>query len=242
MFKILKNKSMMMFITVTVIGGISITSLSMFHNGYTEIKKSQDSNVKENYINDVAVDSQNTHKSDSDKDLNSLSDTQNLSDNSQNNDNKKNKQKTTSSNLEKSSNNSTTKKTTISSQLKEVNSNENTKNQVSISEQKTPSSQLKEANSNVNTEKQASTNAALEVKVPTIYYDRTTSIYTDDMITLLRVEYYLNNKLIYYSVIENFDATTKSYIEKIYQCNRETNIDPLIRTDVYVNGNLTKSY
>ncbi len=34
----------------------------------------------------------------------------------------------------------------------------------------------------------------------------------------------------------------KSYIEKIYKCNHETDIDPLIRTDVYVNGQLTESY
>ena len=46
----------------------------------------------------------------------------------------------------------------------------------------------------------------------------------------------------YYSVIENFNAVTKSYTEKIYKCNRETNVDPLVRTDVYANGNLIKSY
>jgi len=89
---------------------------------------------------------------------------------------------------------------------------------------------------------QNNTTATVEVKTPTISYDRTTSIYANDNVTLLRVEYYKNNKLTYYSVVEQFDVATKSYIEKIYQCNRVTNIDPLIRTDVYANGSLIKSY
>lgn len=80
------------------------------------------------------------------------------------------------------------------------------------------------------------------MKTQAIQYDRTTTIYANDNITLLRVEYYLNNKLTYYSVVEQFDATTKSYIEKIYKCNLETNINPLVCTREYKNGNLIKSY
>ncbi len=79
-------------------------------------------------------------------------------------------------------------------------------------------------------------------KVPTIYYDRTTSIYANDNVTLLRVEYYVNNKLTYYSSVEQFDASTKSYVEKIYQYDDATNTQILVRTDVYSNGNLIKSY
>ena len=147
-------------------------------------------------------------------------------------------QETINSQLEKSNgnNNDANKQEIASSQLEKPNNNNDTNNQETIS------SKLEETNSNVNTENQGSENADLEIKIPTIHYDRTTSIYANDNITLLRIEYYVNNKLTYYSVIEQFDATTKSYIEKIYQCNRETNIDSLIRTDVYDNGNLIKSY
>jgi len=102
--------------------------------------------------------------------------------------------------------------------------------------------QTENSNSSINTESQSGTNTILESQVPTIRYDRTTSIYANDNVTLLRIEYYVNNSLIYYSVVEQFDATTLSYVEKIYQCNRETNINPLIRTDVYVHGNLVSSY
>lgn len=127
--------------------------------------------------------------------------------------NNANKQETTETKSEQSSNTNINKKTTSS-----------------------------QTTTTINTKNQDTTNTTPEVKTPTITYDRTTSIYDNDNITLLRVEYYKNNKLTYYSVVEQFDATTKSYVEKIYQCNRETNIDPLIRTDIYANGNLIKSY
>lgn len=86
------------------------------------------------------------------------------------------------------------------------------------------------------------TNSASKANLPTIHYDRTTSIYDDDKITLLRVEYYSNNKLIYYSDVEQFDVATNSYTEKIYQWNTEKNIEILIRTDIYSNGRLVNSY
>lgn len=147
-----------------------------------------------------------------------------------NNNNATNKQEIIASKSETSSNN-TNKQESTSSKLEISNNNDTNK-------QSANNSQLKE----VTTENNANTNTTLDVKIPTIHYDRTTSIYANDNITLLRVEYYANNKLTYYSVVEQFDAETKSYIEKIYKCNRETNIDPLIRTDVYANGNLIKSY
>lgn len=208
----------MTFVAVAVVGGISTKTLSMFHNARTTARMSQTSNIKENHIEDVTVDSPNVYKEDDNKDLNSLPNEKDSSDNSQNNNDNTNKQEPISSKLEESSDNN------------------------DINKQIDDSSQSKDENSNVNTEEQSSTNASLEIEIPTIHYDRTTSIYANDNITLLRVEYYRNNKLTYYSVIEQFDAATKSYIEKIHQCNRETNIDPLIRTDVYVNGNLIKSY
>lgn len=78
--------------------------------------------------------------------------------------------------------------------------------------------------------------------VPTIKYDRTTSIYSDGYDKLIRVEYYLNNKLVYYSSVEKYDKATKSYIEEIYQWNDEMDVEILIRTDVYSNGKLVNSY
>lgn len=218
-----------MLVVVTTVGGVSFNNLPMLYNTYTAIKNSQDSNIKEKYINDETADFQNTQKSDSNEEK--------LSDKS-NNDNKISKT-TTSANLKKSSDNkSTTKKKTTSSKVKNTKSKVNTQNQTSTNEEVTTSSQSKDAN----IEKKTNTTTTSKVKTQTIHYDRTTSIYTDDKKTLLRIEYYLNNKLTYYSDIEKYDATTKSYIEKIYKCNHETNIDPLIRTDVYVNGKLTKSY
>lgn len=235
MIKVLKKKLIITLVTVAVVGGVSIATFPMYHNVHTTIRKSQVSNMKEIYIKDITVDYQNARENDADKDMDSLSDEKISSDYSQNKKENINKQEIITSKLENSSD-SGKKQESISPQPEKSNHNEDTNKQIATT------SQLKDTNSNVNTENQGSVNATLEVKIPTIHYDRTTSIYANDNITLLRVEYYRNNKLTYYSVIEQFDATTKSYIEKIYQCNRETNIDPLIRTDVYVNNNLIQSY
>ncbi len=220
----------MMFVTVAVMGGNPTKNLSMINNVNNAIEKSQDTSIKENAVSDVPVNSSNTYKSNARKNLNPSSSVKNSSENSQynNNNTTNNKQERINSNSEKP-NNSINEQTNISS-------NNETNEQINSN------SQVKDINSDVNTENQINTNVTSETKIPTIHYDRTTSIYEDDKITLLRVEYYLNNKLTYYSEIEQFDATTKSYIEKIYKCNLETNIDPLIRTDVYVNGKLTRSY
>lgn len=68
-------------------------------------------------------------------------------------------------------------------------------------------------------------------------YHHTTSIYDNDETTLLRVEYYNENgQLINYSVVTNFDNSTNSYTETIYDSNCV-----LERTDVYVNGSLSSS-
>lgn len=65
----------------------------------------------------------------------------------------------------------------------------------------------------------------------------TTSIYADDGVTLIRVEYYdENNKLIYYSDVINYDSSTKSYTENIYSYDEEDGREVLERTDTYVNG------
>ncbi len=95
---------------------------------------------------------------------------------------------------------------------------------------------VERVNENVNT------NLTPTINPPTIHYDRTTSIYDNDKETLLRVEYYLNNRLTYYSDIEEFDIATKSYTEKIYQWNYAKNTEDLIRTDIYSNGILINSY
>lgn len=143
--------------------------------------------------------------------------------------------------------NDTNKDTTSLSETEKSNDNSQNNND-KTNQQNTKNYNLEKSNNTNNkavtsspqnnTTKQTTTNT--KVTKPTLYYDRTTTIYANDNITLLRVEYYKNNKLTYYSVVEQFDANTKSYVEKIYKCNHETNIDTLIRTDVYVNGNLTE--
>lgn len=132
-------------------------------------------------------------------------------------------------------NNSTNKYEVVTP--KSENDNKNGFNEKIINN---PTSKTEE--NDINKETQENTNSELESNEKEFSYDRTTTIYSNDNITLLRVEYYLNNKLTYYSVVEQFDASTKSYIEKIYECNRETNVDLLTRTDQYINGNLIKSY
>lgn len=65
-----------------------------------------------------------------------------------------------------------------------------------------------------------------------ISYWRTTSIYANDNVTLLRVEYYdENNNLVFYSVVTDYDSSTKSYKEDIYSRDME-----FVRTDTYVDG------
>lgn len=129
-------------------------------------------------------------------------------------------------------NNIVKKQDSVSSKIEKATSGNN------INKQPDTSSQLSEAS----TDDLGNMDTTSKVETAVFHYDRTTSIYANDNTTLLRVEYYVNNKLAYYSVVEQFDAITKSYIEKIYKCNRETNVDPLIRTDIYSNGILIKSY
>ena len=65
----------------------------------------------------------------------------------------------------------------------------------------------------------------------------TTSIYADDCVTLIRVEYYdENDKLIYYSDVIDYDSSTKSYTENIYSYDEKNGQEVLERTDTYVNG------
>lgn len=69
-------------------------------------------------------------------------------------------------------------------------------------------------------------------------WGHTTSIFTNDETTLQRVEYYnTENQMVEYSVIANYDGSTKSYTEYIYSCSTCT----LLRTNTYVNGVLVSS-
>lgn len=73
-------------------------------------------------------------------------------------------------------------------------------------------------------------------------YYHTTSIYTDDRSALLRVEYYdNNNKLVEYSDVTNYDKSTNSYTETVYKYDKNTQTEVAVRTDTYVNGQLTSS-
>lgn len=249
MFSFLKKKIVMSFLTVAVVGSVSATTFSILQNSNTVSKESNVSN-----INDVTMDLKETPKKDQNSNiLTDAKKTNSVSSNTKieksNHDVKKVENPILKQ--ENISTSSIVKQEVPSLEQEKVNNDldvevkvENNKSSETIEEVKKPSDLHENVTStevkeiiHIETE-----NDTLEAKVPTISYDRTTSIYENDNVTLLRVEYYVNNKLTYYSVIDVFDAKTKSYIEKIYQCNLETNIDPLIRTDEYVNGNLIKSY
>lgn len=73
-------------------------------------------------------------------------------------------------------------------------------------------------------------------------YHHTTSIYSNDEKTLLRVEYYdENNKLSQFSSVTYTDSSTNSYKEDIYHYDEEKDEIILDRTDTYVNGALSSS-
>lgn len=76
----------------------------------------------------------------------------------------------------------------------------------------------------------------------TFDYHHTTSIYENDNVTLIRVEYYDdNNKLINYSSVTDFDSSTNSYTENIYTWDNENQTSVLVRTDTYMDGSLSSS-
>lgn len=170
---------------------------------------------------------------------------------------KENKKVTTSSNK---SNSVVEDTTNTNNNKKNVINNQNSNNNEGIIKKSSVISESNKQDNNVNTNKedninfykenvneevkdtQLNNNSEIKKEIPSINYDRTTSIYENDNKTLIRVEYYLNNKLVYYSDIEDFDFTTKSYIEKIYQYDFEKEVEYLIRTDKYYNGELIKSW
>lgn len=127
-------------------------------------------------------------------------------------------------------------------QSKTVSETEKKDNNVEMNNKTNTISKPQKSNTNTKVDKQTNVNSTPKVTVPTIYYDRTTSIYENDNKTLIRVEYYVNNKLTYYSAVEQFDVETNSYIEKIYKYDYENNVQILVRTDKYSNGTLIKSY
>ncbi len=88
----------------------------------------------------------------------------------------------------------------------------------------------------------APANTSNNVSAPVKDYDRTTSIYDNDGVTLIRVEYYdENNHLFKYSSVTDFDSSTNSYKENIYHHDDETNTEVLDRTDTYQNGQFVSS-
>lgn len=73
-------------------------------------------------------------------------------------------------------------------------------------------------------------------------YHHTTSIYDDDDVTLLRVEYYdEKGNLSEFSQVTNYDNNTNSYTENIYHYDESSDTVVLDRTDTYVNGVLSSS-
>ena len=70
----------------------------------------------------------------------------------------------------------------------------------------------------------------------------TTSIYTNDESTLLRVEYYdENNHLYEFSSVSDYNKDTNSYTETVYRWDDVNQVQVPTRTDTYVNGELTSS-
>ncbi|MCI9586157.1 MAG: hypothetical protein HFH45_05965 [Bacilli bacterium] len=132
--------------------------------------------------------------------------------------------------------------TNADAQPKTVSETDKADNNVETNNKTNTISKPQKSTTNTKVDKQAIINSTPKVTVPTIHYDRTTSIYENDNKTLIRVEYYVNNKLTYYSVVEQFDIETNSYIEKIYKYDYENNVQILVRTDKYSNGTLIKSY
>lgn len=220
-------KLIMTFMVAVIMGDVSTKMLPMFYNDHGTVKMPQIFNIR-----NVTAKSKSTYQQEDLKNESSLQNKETSSDTLQDNTMNTNKQESIYSNSEVLNQ---IDNTVASSKVEE-------KNSINVIENSNDTVEWKEEYHNIDRENQNSTKEVLEKEIPTIHYDRTTTIYDNDNVTLLRVEYYINNKLTYYSVIEQFDATTKSYIEKIYQCNRETNIDPLVRTDVYTNGNLITTY
>lgn len=227
MLRVFKMKLIMTFMVAVIMGDVSTKMLPMFYNDHGTVKMPQIFNIR-----NVTAKSKSTYQQEDLKNESSLQNKETSSDTLQDNTMNTNKQESIYSNSEVLNQ---IDNTVASSKVEE-------KNSINVIENSNDTVEWKEEYHNIDRENQNSTKEVLEKEIPTIHYDRTTTIYDNDNVTLLRVEYYINNKLTYYSVIEQFDATTKSYIEKIYQCNRETNIDPLVRTDVYTNGNLITTY
>lgn len=97
-------------------------------------------------------------------------------------------------------------------------------------------------NSNHNAVGNSASTASSSTVTAGMDYHHTTSIYDDDNSTLLRVEYYDdNNKLTHYSSVSNFDSNSNSYTEDIYYYDEELDTQVHVRTDTYVDGNLSSS-
>lgn len=220
-------KLIMTFMVAVIMGDVSTKMLPMFYNDHGTVKMPQIFNIR-----NVMTKSKSTYQQEDLKNESSLQNKETSSDTLQDDTMNTNKQESIYSNSE------------VLNQIDNIvaSSKVEEKNSINVIENSNDTVEWKEEYHNIDRENQDSTKEVLEKEIPTIHYDRTTTIYDNDNVTLLRVEYYINNTLTYYSVIEQFDVTTKSYIEKIYQCNRETNIDPLVRTDVYTNGNLVTTY
>lgn len=108
------------------------------------------------------------------------------------------------------------------------------------SEDRTPSDNQSPSGNQPSSEDQSPSEAPgsqTEDRFAGFHIGHTTSIYADDGVTLIRVEYYdENNKLVYYSEVINYDSDTESYTENIYSYDESSGRDVLERTDVYVNG------
>lgn len=228
----LKNNLLMTFmVTAAVVGSVAFKSLPITSKYPNPIKISQLSSIYKQ-DNSIKKDSKKIAKKENKK-VTASSNKSNsvVEDNTNTNNNEKN----VINNQNSNNNEDIIKKSSVISESNKEDSNVNTNKENNINF-------YKENANNEAKDKQLNNNSEIKKEIPSINYDRTTSIYENDNKTLIRVEYYLNNKLVYYSDIEDFDFTTKSYIEKIYQYDFEKEVEYLIRTDKYYNGKLIKSW
>lgn len=234
-----KKNLIMTFLVVAVTGSMTIKESSIFSESSTEMsyKKGIINNLVlsvSNKIDSKVSNVENSNKKNANKNTKKTNKYENVKVEQPNN-----KVITATNDTSKTENTTSVvnvEKTDTISKSDQSNNNENKPSSIDVN------SKTESTNTSEKEDKKTNTTSTSEVNLPTIYYDRTTSIYDNDNKTLLRIEYYVNNKLTYYSYIEQFDVTTRSYIEKICKWNYEKNKEVLVRTDVYSNGKLINSY
>lgn len=217
----LKKKLLMMLLPSAVIGAVAIKAFPSLHEYSTDVSKSESA-----YKEDLTEETNNEEL------MSSASESENTT-----------------------SNTSTPVSSGITTKKEISNSDINIENKTSVTSDTENTSSTINSNNNqidiilpeeniiepIDWIPNVPASSASKIVAPSINYDRTTSIYADDDETLIRVEYYLNNKLVYYSYVEEFNAETNSYIERICKWDYEKDTEILVLTNIYSNGIIVSS-